>query len=55
MNEITKHKISLKLKGRKHLSNHCKHISQSLKGRKLSEEHKRNISEAMKKRRFQPL
>lgn len=55
MDEKTKHKISLKLKGRKHLANHCKHISQSLKGRKLSDEHKRNISEAMKKRKFQPL
>jgi hypothetical protein len=45
MNEITKHKISISLRGRKHLATHCKHISQSLKGRKLTDEHKKKISE----------
>lgn len=50
MDELTKKKISAKLKGRKKLAIHKKNISQSLKGRKLSEQHKNNIAEAMKKK-----
>lgn len=50
MDELTKKKISAKLKGRKKLATHKKKISQSLKGRKLSEQHKNNIAEAMKKK-----
>lgn len=50
MDELTKKKISAKLKGRKKLATHKKNISQSLKGRKLSEQHKNNIDEAMKKK-----
>ncbi|MBM6963879.1 hypothetical protein H6A37_08560 [Phocaeicola plebeius] len=50
MDELTKKKISAKLKGRKKLATHKKNISQSLKGRKLSEQHKNNIAEAMKKK-----
>lgn len=47
MNEITKKKISLKLKGRKKNATTKWKISQSLRNRKLSEEHKENISKAM--------
>lgn len=54
MDEITKRKISAKLKGRKKLATHKKKISQSLTGRKLSEEHKNNIAEAMKKIKYNP-
>ena len=54
MDEITKRKISAKLKGRKKLATHKKNISQSLTGKKLSEEHKKNIAEAMKKIRYNP-
>ena len=50
MDELTKKKISAKLKGRKKLATHKKNISQSLKGRKLSKQHKNNIAEAMKKK-----
>ena len=49
MDEITKKKISIKLRGRKKLANHCKHISQGLRGRKLTEEHKKNISNSMRR------
>lgn len=53
MDEITKKKISAKLKGRKKSAIHIKHIKQGLTGRKLTNEHKRNISEGMKnKNRF---
>lgn len=48
MNEITKKKISAKLKGRKKSATHKKHISQSLTNRKLTDEHKKNISIAIK-------
>ncbi len=54
MNELTKMKISMKLRGRKKGATHRKHISQSLKGRKLSKEHKQHISESMKKGNFDP-
>ena len=54
MDELTKKKISAKLKGRKKLATHKKKISQSLKGRKLTEEHKKKISEAMKQKRQFP-
>ena len=54
MNELTKKKISMKLRGRKKGATHRKHISQSLKGRKLSKEHKQHISESMKKGNFDP-
>lgn len=47
MNELTKRKISLKLKGRKKLATTRKRISQALKGKKKSEDHKHNISEGM--------
>lgn len=53
MDEITKKKISAKLKGRKKSATHIKHIKQGLTGRILTNEHKRNISEGMKnKNRF---
>ena len=45
MNEITKKKISLKLRGKKKTATH---IKQSLIGRKLSKEHKEHISQSMK-------
>ena len=48
MNEITKKKISLKLKGKKKTATHIKHIKESLIGRKLSKEHKEHISQSMK-------
>lgn len=50
MNELTKKKISYKLRGRKKSATTKKLISQALTGRKLSEKHKKNISESMKKR-----
>lgn len=50
MNEVTKKKISLKLKGKKKTATHIKHIRQSLIGRKLSKEH---ISQSMKKNKPQ--
>lgn len=51
MNELTKRKISNKLRGRKHSATHNEHIKQSLKGRKLTKKHKENISKAMQKLR----
>lgn len=48
MNEVTKKKISAKMKGRKKSATHIKHIKQSLTGRKLTKEHKENISDGMK-------
>lgn len=48
MNDITKRKISAKMKGRKKCATHIKHIKQALTGRKLSKEHKENISNRMK-------
>lgn len=53
MNEVTKKKISLKLKGKKKSAIHIKHIKQSLIGRKLSKEHKEHISQSMKKNKPQ--
>lgn len=50
MNEVTKKKISAKMKGRKKSATHIKHIKQSLTGRKLTKEHKENISDGMKER-----
>lgn len=48
MNELTKRKISIKLKNRKHSATHNEHIKQSLKGRELTKEHKENISKSLK-------
>lgn len=48
MDELTKKKISTKMKGRKKSATHIKHIKQALTGRKLSDEHKHNISISMK-------
>ncbi|MCS3009506.1 hypothetical protein NXX98_16775 [Bacteroides thetaiotaomicron] len=42
MDELTKKKISAKMKGRKKSATHIKHIKQALTGRKLSKEHKEN-------------
>lgn len=53
MNEVTKKKISLKLKGKKKSATHIKHIKKSLIGRKLSKEHKEHISQSMKKNKPQ--
>lgn len=50
MDEITKKKISLKLKNKKKNSTHIKHIKQSLIGRHLTKEH---ISQSMKKNKPQ--
>lgn len=49
MDEITKKKISLKLKNKKKNATHIKHIKQSLIGRHLTKEHKEHISQSMKK------
>ena len=48
MDEITKHKISLKLRGRRKSATHRKHISQALKGVPKTKEHKEHIGESMK-------
>lgn len=53
MDEITKKKISLKLKNKKKNSTHIKHIKQSLIGRHLTKEHKEHISQSMKKNKPQ--
>lgn len=53
MDEITKKKISAKLKGRKKSAIHIKHIKQSLIGRKLSKEHKEHISQSKSKNKPQ--
>lgn len=50
MNELTRKKISAKMKGRKKTATHIKHIKQALTGRKLSKEHKENISSGMKEK-----
>ena len=47
MDELTKKKISIKLRGRKKTATHRKKISQSLTGRKLTKEHKYNISKSI--------
>lgn len=47
MDELTKKKISIKLRGRKKSATHRKKISQSLTGRKLTKEHKSNISKSI--------
>ena len=49
MNEITKHKISLKMKNKKKTSTHRKHIKEALRNQQKSNEHKKAISKAMKK------
>lgn len=48
MKDETKKKISLRLKGRKKLANHCKHISQSLQGLKKTKVHKEHLSASLK-------
>ena len=48
MNNQTKFKISISMKGRKNGARHKLNISQALKGRKLSDEHKGKIREAMR-------
>ena len=48
MNEFTKHKISLSMRGRKKLAIHKRKISEALKDRSLSPQHKNNISKSMK-------
>lgn len=53
MNEVTKKKISLKLKGKRKSATHIKHIKQSLIGRKLSKEHKEHISQSKSKNKPQ--
>lgn len=52
MDNLTKTKISYKLKGRKKSATHRQKISQSLKGKSLSEAHKMKISEAMKRKKW---
>lgn len=49
MNELTKLKISYKLRNRKKSATHVYHISSALKGKKKSPTHKKAISESMKK------
>ncbi len=48
MNDQTKFKISLSMKGKKKMARHKLNISQALRGRKLTDEHKANIKEAMR-------
>lgn len=48
MNNKTKFKISISMRGRKKGARHKLNISQALRGRKLSDEHKDKIREAMK-------
>ena len=48
MNELTKKKISMSMRGKKKSATHKKHISQSIKKLKMSKEHKEAIAEAMK-------
>ena len=48
MNEFTKRKISMSMRGKKKSATHKKHISQSMKKLKMSKEHKEAIAEAMK-------
>ena len=48
MNNQTKFKISISMRGRKKGARHRLNISQALKGRKLSDEHKDKIREAVK-------
>lgn len=50
MDELTKKKISAKMKGRKKNATHIKHIKQALTGRTLTKEHKENISDGMKEK-----
>ena len=49
MNEIPKHKISLKMKHQKKTATHRKHIKEALRNQQKSNEHKKAISKAMKK------
>ena len=48
MDEFTKKKISMSMRGKKKSATHKKHISQSMRKIKMSEEHKKAIAEAMK-------
>lgn len=48
MKDETKKKISLRLKGRKKLASHCKHISQSLQGLRKTKVHKEHLSTSLK-------
>ena len=48
MDEVTKKRISMSMRGKKKTATHRKHISQSMKKVKMTEEHKAAISEAMK-------
>ena len=48
MNNQTKFKISITMRGRKKGARHRLNISEALRGRKLSDEHKDKISQAMK-------
>lgn len=47
MDELTKKKISMKLKGKKKLATTKYRISRAMRGKKKSEKHKENISIAM--------
>lgn len=47
MNELTKHKISISMRGKRKLATHKRKISEALKGRNLSKEHKEKISKTM--------
>lgn len=49
MNEITKHKISLKMRNKKKTATHRQHIKEALRNQKKSDEHKKAISQSMKK------
>lgn len=48
MKEEVKRKISMRLRGRKKLATHCKHISQALRRLKKTKEHKEKISASLK-------
>ncbi len=50
MDELTKKKISAKMRGHKKSATTINKIKNALKGRKLTKEHKENISKAMKEK-----
>jgi len=48
MNELTKKKISMSMRGKKKSATHRKKISQAMKKIKMTEEHKKAIAQSIK-------
>jgi len=48
MDELTKKKISISMRGKKKSATHRKHISEAMKRLKMTNNHKKAISKAMK-------